>query len=83
MVWGPGDKTILVEVRQMFEQGGFMWIDDGRARTVTTHIDNLVQATLLALEKGRGGEAYFITDDEVVTIRDFFNTLLKNAGRGS
>ena len=29
----------------------------------------MVEGIRLALEKGRGGEAYFITDDEVTTMR--------------
>ncbi|MFP4003527.1 MAG: NAD-dependent epimerase/dehydratase family protein [Alphaproteobacteria bacterium] len=80
MVWGPDDTTILPEVRKMAEAGQFMWIDGGRARTDTTHIDNLVHGILLALEKGRGGEAYFVTDGEVRTVRAFLTDLMATAG---
>lgn len=79
MVWGPGDKTILPEVRKMAQSGQFMWIDGGRARTETTHIDNLVRGILLALEKGRGGEAYFVTDGVESTLREFLTALMATA----
>lgn len=55
-IWGPGDQTILPTVRAMAQSGGWMWVDGGRAMTSTVHIDNLVDAIELALEKGRPGE---------------------------
>lgn len=76
LVWGPGDQTILPETLAMIERGAFAWIDGGHCRTSTTHIDNLVHGTILALDKGAGGEAFFITDDEIVTFRDFLGRLI-------
>lgn len=76
LVWGPGDQTILPETLAMIERGAFAWIDGGHCRTSTTHIDNLVHAAILALDKGAGGEAYFVTDDEIVTFRDFLGRLI-------
>ena len=79
-VWGPGDQTILPVVKRMVNAGMYMWIDQGRVRTSTTHIDNFVHAVTLALTKGRGGEAYFITDDSTTTVREFLTALLKTQG---
>ena len=75
-VWGPGDRTLVPEIRKMVEQGAFVWLDGGRARTSTTHIDNLVEGARLALEKGRGGECYFVTDGPVTDFRSFLTKLL-------
>jgi len=75
-VWGPGDQTLAPEITTMVEKGAFMWIDGGRARTSTTHIDNLVHGARLVLEKGRGGEIYFVTDGEVRSFRDFLPELM-------
>ena len=80
MVWGPGDRTILPNIQDRAEAGQFMWIDEGRARTSTTHIDNLVHGVELALERGRGGEVYFITDGTTATLRDFLTKLLQTQG---
>jgi nucleoside-diphosphate-sugar epimerase len=57
-----------------------MWIDGGRARTSTTHIDNLVHAAQLVLERGDGGEAYFVTDGEVRSFREFLPELMRAYG---
>ena len=79
-VWGPGDQTIVPEARRIAERGAFTWIDGGRARTSTTHVDNLVAATELALEKGRSGHAYFVTDGEVHDFKSFLTRLLDAHG---
>ena len=76
MVWGPGDQTILPEVLKMIEKGSFAWVNKGQALTSTTHIDNLVRGVELALSKGKGGEAYFITDEDVSSIKYFLSGLL-------
>jgi nucleoside-diphosphate-sugar epimerase len=75
-VWGPGDRTLVPEVKKMVAQGAFVWLDGGRARTSTTHVANLVHATRLALERGEGGQAYFVTDGEVSDFRSFLTRLL-------
>jgi hypothetical protein len=79
-VWGPGDQTLAPEIEAMVEKGAFLWLDGGRARTSTTHIANLVHATRLALEKGPGGEIYFVTDDEAYRFRDFVPRLMETYG---
>jgi len=79
-VWGPGDTTILPVVKNAIERGMYMWIDQGRAQIVTTHINNVVHAVTLALTRGRGGQAYFVTDDSPTTVRQFLTALLKTHG---
>ena len=79
-VWGPGDQTLAPEIKTMVDKGAFMWIDGGRARTSTTHIDNLVHSAKLVLESGTGGEAYFVTDDEVRSFREFLPELMNAYG---
>ena len=80
-VWGPGDTTILASLVAMVDNGKYAWIGQGKARTSTCHIDNLVHATTLVLENGTPGGIYFITDDEVHTFREFLTVLLKTQGR--
>ena len=79
-VWGPGDETLAPEIASMVESGAFVWLDGGRARTSTTCISNLVQAVVLALEAGRGGEAYFVTDGEVSSFREFVPRMMAPYG---
>jgi len=79
-VWGPGDETILPTVRTMADQGRFAWIGGGRNRTSTTYIGNLSYAIDLALNKGRGGEAYFVLDGDPVVFRDMLTRMAAAAG---
>ena len=75
-VWGPGDQTILPVLETMVRSGRFVWVDHGRAQTSTTHIANLVHAVELALDRGAGGNAYFVTDDGTTQMHDFLTALL-------
>jgi nucleoside-diphosphate-sugar epimerase len=80
LVWGPRDATVLPTILRMASEGSFLWLDGGRARTSTTHVDNLVHALLLALTKGSAGRAYFVADDGERTIRDFLAALASTRG---
>jgi nucleoside-diphosphate-sugar epimerase len=79
-VWGPGDRTLVPEIRAMAERGAFVWLDGGRARTSTTHVANLAYASELALTKGRGGEVYFVTDGVTTDFRSFVTRMLRAHG---
>lgn len=81
LVWGPGDETILKNLSEMVDKGRFRWIDEGAYLTSTCHVENFADATLLAMERGKGGEVYFIVDKEVSTMRDFLTALLGTVGR--
>lgn len=81
LVWGPGDTTILTNLAELVDSGNFRWIGQGAAKTSTCYIENIAYAVELALEKGRSGEAYFITDGEVTTMRAFLTRLLATVGR--
>lgn len=79
-IWGPGDTTLLPVIEAMAKAGKFMWIDHGRARTSTTHIANLTHAIELALTQGRAGQAYFVLDDGVTTMREIVSGLAVTRG---
>jgi nucleoside-diphosphate-sugar epimerase len=80
LVWGPGDQSVLPAVKRLFEAGSFSWIGGGQYRTSSTHIDNLVHGIELAIERGKGGNAYFILDEGVRTMREFLTRYLATAG---
>jgi nucleoside-diphosphate-sugar epimerase len=79
-IWGPGDTTLLPAIEHMAKTGQWMWIDGGKAQTSTTHIDNLVHAIEIALTKGRGGEAYFILDDGVRSMKEMISGIAATRG---
>jgi nucleoside-diphosphate-sugar epimerase len=80
LVWGPGDVTVLPGFVDAVESGRFSWVSGGTHLTSTSHIDNVVHGLRLAAEKGRAGEAYFVTDGEPVVFRDFITRLLATRG---
>ena len=54
------------------------WVGGGRNVTDTAHVDNVVEGLVLAAEKGRPGEAYFVTDGEPVIFREFVTAMLRD-----
>ena len=60
--WGTWLTFVLPQIEQKVAAGRFAWIGGGRFLTSTCHVRNLAAGALLAAERGRGGEAYFLTD---------------------
>ena len=79
-VWGAGDTTLLPQIIELVRSGRFAWIDGGRHRTSITHVANTVEGLLLAAQRGRSGEAYFVTDGEPVVFREFLEKLMATQG---
>jgi nucleoside-diphosphate-sugar epimerase len=80
LVWGPGDTGALPSMLEAVRKKRFAWIGGGRHTTETTHVDNVVEGLILAAERGRAGEAYFVTDGEPVEWRAFATELLATRG---
>lgn len=79
-VWGRDDTTALPTLADAVRWGRFAWVEGGRYLTSTTHIGNLCQAVERALESGRGGEVYFVSDGPPVEFRSFVTALLATQG---
>ena len=79
-IWGQGDTSLLPILVDAVKTGQFRWVDGGKFNTSTCHVANCVEGTLLAAEKGRGGEAYFLTDGAPINFREFLTALLKTQG---
>lgn len=79
-VWGPRDTSVLPAVLRMAREGAWAWLDGGRKQTSTTHVHNLARAVVLALTKGRGGEAYFVADEGTRTLRSFLSAMASTQG---
>ncbi|GAA6620794.1 NAD-dependent epimerase/dehydratase family protein [Scytonema sp. NUACC26] len=79
-VWGKGDTTLLARFIRAIGNQEFAWISGGRYLTSTCHVKNLCEGLILASERGRGGEIYFITDGAPVEFRSFITELLQTQG---
>lgn len=87
-IWGPGEDSMMI--RGFIEQlaaGRFkVLVGNGRALLDNTHVENAVDAHLLAAAKLRetpevvGGQAYFVTDDEPMNGIAWFRPLVEGLG---
>jgi len=68
-VYGPRDREIF-PLFQLASKGIFP-IFNAESRISLIHVEDLVRGVILAAEKGRAGETYFLTYPEPVHARDF------------
>ncbi|HSW12593.1 MAG TPA: NAD-dependent epimerase/dehydratase family protein [Solimonas sp.] len=78
-IWGKGDTTLAPKLAQA-ARAGWVWFGGGTHRTSTCHVRNVSLGVRLALQKGRGGEVYFLTDGAPVAFRDFIGRLIRTQG---
>jgi nucleoside-diphosphate-sugar epimerase len=78
-VWGPGD-AFSREVPRAIRSGQFAFIDRGDYMFSTCHVDNVIEAIQCALERGEGGRAFFIADQQVQTFREFVASIASVKG---
>ena len=78
-LWGPGDPFSRA-LPQAINSGQFAFINRGDYAFDTCHVDNVVEAVQCALERGEGGHALFITDQEKLTFREFVASLASVQG---
>jgi nucleoside-diphosphate-sugar epimerase len=72
-VWGP-DSILTDALVAAARAGQLAWIDRARHTTDVTYVDNAVEGLMLGWQRGRPGQAYFITDQHPVTLREFLET---------
>lgn len=73
-IWGPGDPFSR-GLPDAIKSGQFAFINRGDYGFSTCHVDNAVEAIECALERGDGGRAFFITDPDKQTFREFVGSL--------
>ncbi|WP_315792391.1 NAD-dependent epimerase/dehydratase family protein [Paenibacillus sp. BIC5C1] len=78
-IWGPGDPFSRA-LPEAVRSGQFAFIDRGDYPFSTCHVDNVVEAIQCALERGEGGHAFFIKDQEEQTFREFVASLANLQG---
>jgi nucleoside-diphosphate-sugar epimerase len=73
-IWGPGDPFSR-GLPAVIKSGQFAFIDRGDYAFACCHVDNVVEAVECALERGDGGRAFFISDRDTQTFREFVASL--------
>jgi 2-alkyl-3-oxoalkanoate reductase len=86
LIWGIGDPHLVPRALERARAGKLRIIGEGRNRVDMVHIENAVDAHLLAeaalarADGPAGGRAYFITNGEPVVLWDWINDLLRALG---
>jgi nucleoside-diphosphate-sugar epimerase len=78
-IWGPGD-VFSRELPRAIASGQFAFVNRGDYPFSTCHVDNVIEAVFCALERGKGGRAYFINDQETQTFRDLLGMIASVQG---
>ena len=74
-IGGPYSGLIVDAIARL-SAGEIVLVDEGRYPTNIVHVDNLVEAMLVALQSDTGcGERYFVNEAEPVTWKQFFEDL--------
>ncbi len=66
--YGPGDRRTLKVIKAINDRR-FALVAPDRGRQTPVFVDDLVDGLRLMAEKGRRGEIYHLTGDEVLTVR--------------
>ncbi|WP_326686273.1 NAD-dependent epimerase/dehydratase family protein [Streptomyces sp. NBC_01795] len=69
-VWGP-DSFLVEGLVAAAKAGQFAWIGGGRHTTDVTFVENAAEGLMLGWQRGRPGQAYFVTDRHRVVLREF------------
>jgi nucleoside-diphosphate-sugar epimerase len=80
-IYGPRDRTVMPQLVQRLAKGQVHYLGGDLRALNTIYVGNLVEALLLAAEQPGGvGQAYNLTDGEVVTRQRFFETVCGGLG---
>jgi nucleoside-diphosphate-sugar epimerase len=86
LIWGVGDPHLVPRILARARAGRLRIVGEGNNRVDMVHVDNAVDAHLLAEKAIRfartdaAGRPYFITNDEPVCLWDWINELLRGVG---
>jgi nucleoside-diphosphate-sugar epimerase len=76
LIWGRGSRTVS-RIKHAAENGRLRFINGGVHQFMTCHVENVVEALMLAAKTDIGGNAYFVTDGERLEFRKFIKDLLR------
>jgi nucleoside-diphosphate-sugar epimerase len=80
-VYGPGSVPWSLRPLEMAKAGQLAVAGDGSGLMLPVYIDDLVEAIVVAMQRGEPGEAYTAWNDaERVTFEEFFNRYAAMAG---
>lgn len=80
-VYGPRDKAVLPKLIRKMTTGKIHYLGGDRRALNTIHVGNLVEAVFLAVDNPKAvGQAYNLTDGEIVSKRRFIEAVADGMG---
>jgi nucleoside-diphosphate-sugar epimerase len=79
-VYGPGSKEVVGEMAKAIRRRQMLMIDGGRAVAGLVHVENVVDAVMLALGDKAAGETFNVTDGLDVTWKRFLADIAAGLG---
>ncbi|KAI1643907.1 putative NAD dependent epimerase/dehydratase [Daldinia loculata] len=76
-VYGRGGSGVRLFMDFGAQAGELAYVDDGSVKTTTVHVDDAARAYLLAIKKGRAGEAYNLSYETDVSVKELFEAMGK------
>lgn len=86
LIWGVGDPHLVPRILERARAGRLRIVGNGKNRVDMVHVENAVDAHLLAekaLDSSAAGRAYFITNDEPILLWHWVNQLLAALGENT
>lgn len=80
LIWGKGDTSVLPAIADAVISGQWVWFNGGHYPHTSTHIRNVIEGLIVAAEKGKGGQVYYVTDGPEHDFREFMTALLETRG---
>jgi dihydroflavonol-4-reductase len=80
MVYGPGDPRDILKLTRLAKKGLIPKIGKRLKLTPLIHVEDAVQGLVLAMEKGRAGETYLITNDQSEPFDDIVKIIKEALG---
>ena len=75
-IWGANCPA-LDRLCNLARSGRFIWLDNGSSAFERVHVDNAVEAIILAFRRQRDG-LYLLTDDDAGSVRDFLEPVFRS-----
>ncbi len=80
-VYGPGCISWVVRPVQLMRRGLFALADAGSGIMNHVHVDNLIDAVFLAIERDATGRAFNVTDGQETSFAEFFGHFARMLGK--
>lgn len=81
-VYGPGGWYAEELVHRLRQPGRFAVVGRGENLWDVVHVDDVVAALILAVERAPAGSVYHVADDEPITFYDFMSLTARELGVG-